>query len=55
MTASGFHAKLAENNCEENHFSVEFLTEISYKLFLSLGCSVSKNNYFTGFSVFVFL
>ena len=54
MAASGFHAKLAENNCEENHFSVEFFTEISYKLFLSLGCSVSKNNYFTGFKFLPF-
>ena len=29
MAASGFLTKLAENNCEENHFSVEFFSEIS--------------------------
>ena len=29
MTASGFLTKLAENNCEENNFSVEFFSEIS--------------------------
>ena len=29
MAASGFLTKLAENNCEENHFSVEFFLEIS--------------------------
>ena len=34
MAASGFLTKLAENNCEVNHFSVEFLSEISQKLFL---------------------
>ena len=28
MAASGFSAKLAENNCEENPFSVEFFSEI---------------------------
>ena len=53
MAASGFLTKLAENNCEENHFSVEFFSEISQKLFLSLCCSVSKNNSFTGFSQFL--
>ena len=42
MAASGFLTKLAENNCEENHFSVELFSEISLKLFLSLWCSVSK-------------
>ena len=29
MAASGFLTKLAENNCEENHFSVTFFSEIS--------------------------
>ena len=54
MAASGFLIKLAENNCEENHSSVvEFFSEISQKLFLSLGCSISKNNSFTGFSEFL--
>ena len=53
MAASGFLTKLAENNCEENHLWVEFFSEISHKLFLSLCCSVSKNNSFTGFSQFL--
>ena len=53
MAASGFLTKLAENNCEEKHLSVEFFSEISHKLFLSLCCSVSKNNSFTGFSQFL--
>ena len=52
MAASGFLTKLTENNCKENHFSVESFSEISKKLFLSLSCSVSKNNYFTGYSQF---
>ena len=30
--------------------AVEFFPEISEKLFLSLSCCVSKNNYFTGYS-----
>ena len=56
MTVSGFLTKLAENNCEENHFLVEFFSEISEKLYLSFCCSVSKNNSFTGFfAVFVSL
>ena len=50
---SGFLTKLAENNCEENHFSVEFSSEISWKWFLSLSCSISKNNSFGGFSQFL--
>ena len=29
MAASAFLSKHAENNCEENHFSVEILSEIS--------------------------
>ena len=29
VTASEFLEMLAENNCEENHFSVEFFSEIS--------------------------
>ena len=29
MAASGILTKLAENNCEENYFSVEFFSEIS--------------------------
>ena len=29
VAASEFLAKLAENNCEENHFLVEFFSEIS--------------------------
>ena len=29
MAASEFLTKIAENNCEENHFSVEFFSEIS--------------------------
>ena len=45
--------KLAENNCEENHFSVEFFSKISQKLFISLSCNVSKNNSFTGFLQFL--
>ena len=53
MAASGFHIKLAENNCEENHFSIEFFSEISWKLFLSLSCSVSRNNSLTGFLQFL--
>ena len=28
MAASGFLTKLAESNCEENHFSVDFFSEI---------------------------
>ena len=53
MAASRFLTKLAENNFEENHVSEEFFSEISQKLFLSLCYSVSKNNYFTGFSQFL--
>ena len=53
MVASGFLTKLAENNCEENHFSVEFFSEISEKLFVSRSCSVSKNSSLTGFSQFL--
>ena len=53
MAASGFLTKLAENNFEENHSLVKFFSEISQKLFLSLCYSVSKNNYFTGFSQFL--
>ena len=53
MAASGFLTKLAENYFEGNRFSVEFFSEISYKLFLSLSCCVSKNNSFTGFSQFL--
>ena len=53
MAASGFLTKLAENDCEENHFPVEFFSEISWKLFLSLGCSVPKNNSFTSFLQFL--
>ena len=53
MAASGFLTKLAENNFEENHFSVEFFSEISQKLFLSLCYSVSRNNYFTDFLQFL--
>ena len=49
VAASEFLTKIAENNCEENHFSVEFFSEISLKLFYSLSCEVSKNNSFTGF------
>ena len=52
MATSGFLTKLTENNCKENHFSVESFSEISKKLFLSLSCSLSKNNYFTGYSQF---
>ena len=52
MAVSGSLTKIAETNCEENHFSVEFFSEISKKLFLSLRCSVSKNNTFTGFLQF---
>ena len=29
MAASGFLKKLAENKCEENHFSLEFFSGIS--------------------------
>ena len=53
MAASGFLTKLAENNHEENHFSVVFFSEISKKLFLRLCCSVSKNNSFAGFLQFL--
>ena len=53
MAASAFLTKLADKNFEENHSSVRFFSEISYKLFLSLCYSVSKNNYFTGFSQFL--
>ena len=53
MAAFGFITKLAQNNCEENHFSVEFFSKISEKLFLSLYCSVSENNSFTSFSQFL--
>ena len=37
---------------EENHFSVEFFSEISYKLFHSLSCSVSKYNFLQVFHSF---
>ena len=37
---------------EENHFSVEFFSEISYKLFHSLSCSVSKYNFLQVFRSF---
>ena len=50
MPVSGFLTKIAENNCEENHFSVEFFSEFSQKLF---SCSVSKNNSFTGLLQFL--
>ena len=53
MAASGFLTKLTESNFEENQFSVEFFSEISWKLFLNLCCNVSKNNSFTGFSQFL--
>ena len=53
MAASEFLTKLAENNCEENRFSVEFFSEVSEKLFFSLSCNVSKNDSFTGFSQFL--
>ena len=53
IAASGFLTKLAENNFEENHSSVNFFSEISYKLFLSLCYRVSKNHYFTGFLQFL--
>ena len=36
MTASGFLTKLAEKNCEENHFSVEFFSKILTNYFLVL-------------------
>ena len=49
MAASGFLRKLAENNFEENNFVVEFFSEI----ILSICYSISKNNYFTGFSQFL--
>ena len=51
--ASGFLTKLAESNREENHFSVEFFSEISQKLSLRHSCSVSKNNSFIGFLQFL--
>ena len=35
IAASGFLTKLAKNNCEENHFSVEFFSEIFYFLTLA--------------------
>ena len=35
MAASGFLTKLAKNNCEENHFSVEFFSGIFYFLTLA--------------------
>ena len=41
---SEFPTKLAENNCEENHFSVELFPEITLKLFPSLSCDVSKKS-----------
>ena len=53
MAVSGILTKLAESNWEENLFSMEFFSEISEKSFLSLYCSVSKNNSFTGFSQFL--
>ena len=53
--ASGFLTKLTENDCEKNHFSVELFSEISWELFLSLSCSVSRNNSFPGFSEFLSL
>ena len=42
MAASGFLTKLAENNCEENHFSVEFFSETSQKLFLVFAAAFLK-------------
>ena len=53
QAASEFLTKLAENNCEENHFSVKFFSEIFQKSFLSLSCNVSKNDSFTGFWQFL--
>ena len=35
MAASGFLTKLAENNCEGNHFSVEFFSLTGFLQFLS--------------------
>ena len=55
MAASGFLTKPVQTNFEENHFSVEFFSEISYKLFLSLCCSVSTKTPSQVFAVFVFL
>ena len=52
VPASEFLTKLAENNCVENHFSVELFSEISWRYFLSLSCNVSKNDSFTSFSQF---
>ena len=42
MPTSRFLTKLAADKCKENHFPVVLFSEISYRLFLSLSCSVSK-------------
>ena len=56
MAASGFLTKLAESNCEENHFSAEFFSEISEKLFLVFAASFLKIIPSQGFfAVLVFL
>ena len=51
IAASGFIKKLAENNVEENHFSVEKLLR---NYFLLLAAAFSKNNSFTGFQFLFF-
>ena len=42
VAASKFLTELAENNCEKNHFSVEFFSEISCKFFLVLAAAFLK-------------
>ena len=37
-----FLPKLAQNNCEGNHFLVEFSSDISYNSFLSLSLQFLK-------------
>ena len=53
MAASGFLTKPAENNYEENHFSLEFFSEISQKLFLVFAAAFLKITPLQVFSQFL--
>ena len=48
-----FLQNLLKTTLKKKKFSVEFFSEISKKSFLSLCCSVSKNNSFTDFLQFL--